>query len=507
MTPARSLAAGVFLSLALTLAAALTNQGFPPVNTDEAILSNHAYNLYHGNTNRYSLYDDLFDRELAVWRNAAAGVLQIVYEAWIGPFVAWPEKSLSTARRASLLAGFLTLFLWFLIGRASGGPWTGYAAVALGWAFPFFQLAISLVRAEIVLLLASSFTIYLCLRVPEELRWKYPALGALCGLWLGIHQNAVPFFLGFLLFAIVRDSHFTRLRRALVLTGAFLVGTGTIFCLINVVDFWRSQQLIVYELYRPPVLAWPWNPAAWAIKWCRHMFTGLPTWYLPGATGNWSWSAGLFWLALLLPCLTRKKPAPILLAFAAGAAGVFTGLCLLIKKDEAIYTVMLLPFLLPFCAAALAEGLRKKSAVSFAALTALMGSLYMFAHFRASYRATYPPYTQMTNDLKAMLPENARVAAPNIFWFAFPEDNFRDISALVGSRWVTGGRRDVRNWLSGWKPDVIVVEPSWKRMLLGPEDDTLVLLQSHLGKNVTHLGDLDTGAAVVGKVEVFQIRW
>src|SRR5262249_33498264 len=130
----------------------------------------------------------------------------------------------------------------------------------------------------------------------------------------------------------------------------------------------------------------------------------------------------------------------------------------------------------------------------------------LYVCFAADYARTYLPYKEVISRLRTKIPATSKVAGPCVLWFAWPESHFRDISALVGSRWMTGGRRDVARWLGGWKPDVIVLETSWKRMLLGP-GDTLALLQKALPCRVSPLMAIDTGPGSEGIWEIFTLQW
>lgn len=492
----KSVLPGFLLALVLMSLTWSLGRNFPPLNTDEVILSNHAYNLYTGQTNRYSLYDDLFDQEFYKWRDATAGLLQIVYEAWVGPFVTWLPRSAGNARLSSLTAGFLTLFLWFLIGKSFGGVKVGLAAILIGWAHPLFQLTSLLVRAESFLVLAATATVYLALTLSEDFRWKYPVLGVLAGLQIGIHQNSVPLFLGLFVFIWLRTSTKPLYSRMTVLLFSYLIGLVVVFVMIDHIKFWMSQQFIVYDLYKPPVLSWPWNPFAWFSQWFQLIFTGSPSWYLPNNRFLiWPISIASYWVCLVVLLMRREERSHLFLPLAGGAVAVFIGLACLIRKNEALYGVVLLPFLVPLLAH---KELRKPFLLGL-----LLVPVLGFAVFRTQYRAANPSYNQVALKIQMMIPPDARVAGPNQMWFTMPDENFRDISALVGSRWLTGGKRDIKRWLSVWKPDVLVIEPSWKKMLLG-SGETRQLLENQLGIPVTQLGQVET--TEMGRLELFLLN-
>ncbi len=98
------------------------------------------------------------------------------------------------------------------------------------------------------------------------------------------------------------------------------------------------------------------------------------------------------------------------------------------------------------------------------------------------------------------------MAGDSLLWFGIPNERFRDISALVGSRWLMGGKRDVRRWLETWQPNVLVIGPSWIRMLLGPGDAVVNLTQA-LHCPVTPLGFWRYGAGQEDIWILVRVEW
>ncbi len=132
---------------------------FPPASVDEVYLANHAYNLYTTGSNRYSLYDDIFEKSLYQWHDATAGLIQIVYQVVARAiFVTFWGKSLTTARLSSITAAGLSLLLMGLWIRRRAGDQIAAAAMGLLLLNPIFLLASSLVRAEMVLLMSTLAT-------------------------------------------------------------------------------------------------------------------------------------------------------------------------------------------------------------------------------------------------------------------------------------------------------------------------------------------------------------
>lgn len=514
---AKYLLAAGFLAAAWMVWPASRVAVFPPVSVDEAYLANHAYNLYTTGQNRYSLYDDLFEPSLYQWRDATAGLVQIVYQSWIGPFITWFPKSIAHARAASLVAGFITLLLFFAIGHVLAGVRGGFTALAAAALCPLFLFASMLVRAEIVLLMTSTLILFGLLRAPETHVLKYPLIGLFGGLQMGIHQNAVPFFIGLTGMALVRSSPRPRSVRLVFLGLAFLVGFAVVLSLIDLRKFIFSQQFLVFDLYRPPLLSWPWAPWDWLRQWARSWVLGTPTYYLHAEPlGGWQAGIALYWAAaagLLVAALAqgRLRGSPFWAAirpFAAGALTTFAGLCLWIRKNEALYILILMPFMIPLlCLASerLSHSKRGRSAIG-GMLTLAFLSMAAFISFTYRYQATYKLYDSLVDDVHRVTAPADRIAGDCILWFAWPEEKFRDISALVGSRWMTGGKRDLATWLGRWRPDILVIGPSWKRMLLGA-GSSADLLSKALSCPCMLLTTIDMGPVLEGPLEIVRVQW
>jgi hypothetical protein len=485
---------------------------FPPVNADEAFLANHAYNLVRGHVNRYSLYDDLFEPELKKYREAQAGLLQIVYEAWIGPFVGWVHKSLWMGRVSSLLAGFLCLLIFYHIGCQEDGPVGGWLCMLLVATHPLFLLSASLIRAEIILLMAFGGLLALIPMIPEHHQWKYPLLGWLFGLLCGIHQNSVALFAGALVYCLLRKSSQGRLVRLVFMTLSYLVGVVTIFSLIDLPSFVLSLRSGIFGLYKPPILRWPWTPWGCMVSWIQIALSGKPTWYLRGQTGPlWSLCLSVYWagtLALLLVASCKSASRHALWPWLGGMICSLMAWGALISKPETLYTVLFLAFWAPLVSQMLVFSSDSPLSrwIRMALGAVLVSSSGLYFVFRQQYLQQVRPYDDVVAQLHTQILPEDKVAAPCVLWFAWPEDKFRDISALVGSRWLTGGRRDVARWLGGWKPDIVVIESSWKRMLLG-QGDTGSLLQKALPIPVHAITTIDTGPGSEGVWEVFRLDW
>jgi len=498
------------------------HRGFPPVNSDEAFLANHAWNLMQTGSNRYSLYDDLFEPTLTRYREAQAGLLQIVFEAWIGPSLTLLPKSLANARLSSWLAGFLFLMALFAIGKGttSGHRTCGVWCLVLAATHPVFLTATSLVRAEVVTVMAFTATLLLGLRLSDDKVWKYPLLGWLMGLQIGIHQNSMPLFIGALAFFAIRGTAPSVGLRSVYLVLSYGAGLLTITGLIDRPSFILSQQSGIYELYKPPILTWPWDIVGWAGHWFSLLYNGQPSWYLRGDLGAlWPaalrihWGAGLLSLILSWTLIRRQTPDTQrkALSWLAGLAATFVALCLLVRKTEVLYTVTYLPFWIPLIVMSVNDFEMKpmvRRGLQTLLLLCSIAALLLFSRFAFRYQTQYRPYAAIVQDVRSVTTPSDRVAAPAVLWFAWPDSHFRDISALVGSRWMTGGRRDVSRWLQGWKPDVVVIDEGWKRMLLGREGETFVLLQKSVPEaRVTFLKRIATGAASEGDWEIYRMQW
>jgi hypothetical protein len=100
-----------------------------------------------------------------------------------------------------------------------------------------------------------------------------------------------------------------------------------------------------------------------------------------------------------------------------------------------------------------------------------------------------------------------RLAGPNVYWFAWPHEHYRDLSALVMSRWLMEGRRDTGRWLNRWRPEILVLTVSWKKMLFG-EEPVDALIARQVPCRVQFLGTVDPGPGdPLGPLEIYRLQW
>ena len=97
-------------------------------------------------------------------------------------------------------------------------------------------------------------------------------------------------------------------------------------------------------------------------------------------------------------------------------------------------------------------------------------------------------------------PGRLKVAGPNVLWFAWDSELFRDSGAILISHWYTGGQRDLKKWLAPWRPDILILDEAAQNMVRQRD------LQPFLQCPVDYLGVLDTPGAY-GRWTIYRIHW
>ena len=116
------------------------------------------------------------------------------------------------------------------------------------------------------------------------------------------------------------------------------------------------------------------------------------------------------------------------------------------------------------------------------------------------------PYSKIVQELRVRVPERGlRLAGPNVLWYGWEKEKFRDIGAIMVSRWYCQGKREVRKWIEPWKPEVIVLDNTLKRIFLLTEFSEQGLM-NYLGCRVQSRGIIETEGAY-GPWEVYRIYW
>jgi hypothetical protein len=500
------------------LGLAKTASVFPPFSSDETISSVHGYNIWAGHGNRYSLYDDVFDRTIYTWRDATPGIFQYFYNTWVGAFVWFLGKAPWQIRLSSISLAGLALFLMARIGFILGGRTLWYGLPLLLACNPLFILSATLTRAEIVILTCGTTLIWLTLAWRRETPWKAMILGLLAGLCITIHQNTTLTFGGLSIFYLL----LTRFQKAGVRIFMLFLGYGLGVTLalipVDLNKFVWAEKISWYELYKPPILSFPWHPINWILSTSQEFFSGEPTYFFKTSLmSHWPTPfaiSGTLLISLVIAALIGRNggersgaPRMARSAFAIASFALLLALSILIRKRETLYGVVMLPFVIPLAGLGLQRLIYRqaKHILCFLLIFQAVGS-GLFICNALRYRRLYLSFPDFSAQVHKLVPPSAKVIGPNTLWHIWPTDQMRDIGALTMSRWFTGGRRDVALWLNEWRPDVLIMDAQWKRMLLGP-GDPLTLLRRALPCHISPLGWIDTGPGSDGLYQVYLLRW
>ena len=510
----RPWAAFAFLSAIYVLGAGALARRFPPVNTDEVVSCVHGVNLIGGAGQRYSLYDDIFAPAVYPLRDIFSDIARTFYNAWVGLWWYMTPGSCWHVRLSSVCAGWAALLGLFLLGRRQEGAGGGLLMFLLLAVHPVFLAASCVARPEIVLLAAG---------VPLALwgaeagggRYKSVLLGLGSGALAGVHPNAFPLSLGLLAAHLAGRPDWR--PNGVRWLGGYIVGIVTAFITVDTSRFALSlKYYLYYRLVSPPILSFPWSPWDWIRKTSLDFVRGDTFYFnlrlVPGWEGGlrWSWAAVGFlvlWGAFQEIRGGRWTPRRRLLL---GFLAAFAGAAALVRRSEAVYSVLFLPFLVPAAASTWRTGWHlggwRRTAICASALSLALG-LFNFIAFSVRYRKTAEPIDEIERSLRVVVPDRGmKVAGPNVLWFFWDHGKFRDAGALVFSRWYTGGRRDVGSWLGNWKPDVFVVDDAFRRVFL--KGSTLsALMGDALTESPAFLGSLDTGPGAYGTWDVYRLRW
>jgi len=478
---------------------------FPPLNPDESIIAVHGDNMIHGRGHRYSLYDDVFPPTLDSLRDANLEITRPVYDLWIGLWLTL-GRTMAMARASSWAAGLLALLAAYGLGTILRSPSLGLLMAALTAAHPIFILAGCLVRPELMLLAVCG--IFFCgLFRPPRRRWAHYALGALAGLSIGIHPNAVAILAGELAVILYLRPERLRGEPLFQLVGGFLMGFLAVLGSIDFAKYQIFRQTILYQLVRMPLLSASWKPTE-GLQVLRAVFLRGDTYYLntalaPGWTASLTLSAAAALLAAASAVFTGRR---LERGFLIGLAVCMLVMMALDGRAEVLYVLTPLPFLIPIIGLTLAsawESARVPLRAAAAATAGLLGaSIFIFFIFVSVYRQRSASYESWMAQLHSAVPDSPglKVLGPVVLWFAFPSDSFRDVEAFRTARPYLGDNLDIGACLHRWRPDIFITDKAFRHIFLH-EDASDAALTRLLHLPARSLGRIDTG----GSHGVFEI--
>ena len=500
------------LWILFVIGTAVLSHRFPAVDTDEVFIGVHGYNLLSGKGDRYSLFDDIYAPPIDNFRDAFGQVEETVYNTWVG---LWLKicRHYWVGRCASLSAGCLAVGMFYAIGCAIRNRPLGLLLGLLLMVDPIFITASSLIRPETLLLLSSAVVLWLILKLPPNFFLKGFWIGLLSGLQVAIHPNALALLPGFWVLAFCLEER----RRRASMVGTLIVGAGggILLALLStdLHRLWLAHETFVAQMSRPPLFSPPHS-----LGGLFHLITAkalmTQTSFPDDPRGQWRMGLTLRYIGIgggLLGISFAPGEDSTRKALFYGLLVSFLATVALVAQKELSYQVNLYPFLLPLIALYGVQQNRSLPVIHriLKALSGLsiLGSFCFFLLFANDYWHRYTPFPEVQSQLAALVPDQKlKMVAPNLFWFQWPVDRFRDLGAMSYSHWLSGGQRDVSLWLGRWSPTIIVVDPPFKRIFLGP-GPTALRLAHVLNTGVRYIGTIDTRNGSYGPFEVYEVRW
>jgi hypothetical protein len=497
---------GAYLAVVIPL-----SRVFPPENPDELIVTVNGYNFLSSHSIRYSLNDDLYPQEIYRLRDLSNHIARPLFDGWAGLWTVLGKRSTRVARGCAIFLGLCCLLLLYGIGRKFGEPSLGLILMSLCAMNPVFLAASCVVNEHIQVFCFGLLLLYLILRWPLMKEWGLFGYGAFASLALLIHQNAVVLMLSALLWVFFCAPEKRKGSRVFLAGAGMLAGVLGDTFLVDMPRMILFQKAIYWNFARPPILEWPWHLGSWAVAAFKGMSAGSTYYFFSEAplSAQWQYGQIAYWASLLFLVWGGRGPHPgagrwspvLLISFVLS----FITMALLVRRQEVFYALTLFSFLIPWMGLKTANALRNQRWLAVAGQSfCLAGSLFFFFHFVWVYSRSYRPLGAVAAEISQFLPPGQlRVAAPNVLWPYYPVENFRDVGATVTARYYT--EASLRNLLDRWKPDVLIVESSFRKAyrLNGPAPGQLSQL---LGIPVKYLHTADTGNSY-GELTIYQLLW
>lgn len=488
-------------------------KSFPPVNSDEVIRSLMGTQKIDGIDTRYSLYDGVFAQSVYEMRDVMPETLLSLYHYWLGLWAYAGNESYLNFRIASIIAGLLALIAFYSLGSMLGGKNIGLVSAALAGFSPLFLFSSSLVRPENLLIFTSTATIWLVLKVRDEMSFKPFLIGIIAFIPMGIHPNAAVIGVGLLTFYLLGIPWSQRSRKGALSSAGAALGIFSVLIVTNPYRLWLGMNTIYSHLLKPPIADFPWNPFRWLGQTAGIIWSGRTYYFDADLVAGWSIGQKLWWMGigatLFLAIIQKKNETEKiqLKRWLISLSTVFLFTLMFVKAKDCIYGTNFFPFLIPISALYIGRWSGKTMFIGkMCGIILLTLSVLFSARFFFDYRKKTKPYTEITREIRAMIPgENDKVAGPAVLWFAWDNKQFRDSGSLLLSHWYTGGKWNIEHWLSGWKPDILILDQPFinrfKKAYAYPDE-----LTSIFDGRIFHLGTIDTFSAY-GKWDVFRISW
>ncbi len=402
--------------LLVMIAHLLTLTVYPRVFIDEGWLSNAAWTWLNTGINFDAMHTGTLDQFGYPWV-ARFFVGQAPYVLSFGLL----GLGVFQARLVSWFFGLVLLFATVQAGRQTYGLTTGLlAALLLALSFPFLQA--SRWRQDIMLTAFIMLAFGLALwALHENKLWAHAAAGFLLGIGLDIHQAASLFIPALAAVYLVFYG-----RQVLFKRGTWLVGLGGA---LGIIIFAAIHIFPSPETYSRLM---SFNFAGGAEAELPLMQPGKLISSALGELGRYGFRRNPLDLALivvgalfLLRCFSRTDK--LLLTFVTVA---FINFILLSGNKTTLYAIHLYPFFMMIVAELFIrflrrfDGLRPGYIMVMFALVLYVGYGTFQLVRTVSSERDYDYYA-ITNQIRAVIPDNARVLAMPMWWFGLSDYDFR----------------------------------------------------------------------------------
>jgi hypothetical protein len=487
-----------------------TSRNFPPVNTDEVVRAVFGRERVEGRPARYTLYDDIFAPAVYPLRDVLPEVALSIYHTWVGVWTGPAPRGPGRARLSSLVAGLLTLLIFFGIGRR----WSrarAFWGMGLLIAGPLFLLTSSLARPETLLLAVTGANLWFVLACPDRITLKPFCIGFLALASMGIHPNASVIAAGVFTLHMLRLSKGARFGGMILFILGGFSGLTAVFITLDPRHLWMGFHTLHSALLKPPLFSFPPRPLDWLGATVDVLWNGKTFYFDPGRGFGWTLSNRIWWTltggTALLSLFGPGEEARECRRWAMALGTAFLCSLALVKAKDCVYGTNFFPFLIPLAAAGLSRlNGRRRFLLRLTVGSAAVVCGVIYGTFSRTYAGRCRPFETIAAEIRAALPPGpVKIAGPNVLWFGGDTENFRDIGAVVISRWYCGGVFDLRTWLGNWKPDVLILDEFLGRLLPG-DRPVREKLADQLGRPVDFLKEVDTGLAY-GKWGIYRVTW
>ena len=506
MTRTPNLYGGLFLFILIYSALWFWFAGrFLPLNPDEIGRATYAYNFVTGQGLRGGINDDIFAPDAYKFRDCSFEVMRPVANGWLGLFLL-VHRSPLWARLSSGVASLAALALFFLIGTRLHSPGLGLISVLVAVADPFWLPGSALVGPGMPLVAAAAVVLFLFMICKGS--WMEFWIGVIAGLQVGIHPNAIPVHMGILTFYLFyRTPKSPGASIGRFSLGA-LVGVLLVISTLNIERVLIAQQDFLAPLTYPPIQSWPWRPVVWLKNTIHNLGSGESYYVSDNLVPAWSWSVKVYWVGVLM-CLgygawlygQRLEMRRSVMALGAALGTTFLGMVLLVARQEGLYALGFKAVIVPFVSLILYLAFTRQDKFSRVERLLVPGvflaSLCIFLSSAIRTPQRYKHYQQLIEESQMLLQpvSHSHVIGPMILWYALPPSAYRNVGALVISRYFNGGHVDLPHWVAHWPPDVFVVDWSFRRVYLkNPRIPEAENLQQLLHLNVHYIGEIDGGS-------------